>query len=154
MLRKMTTPFDSPSVRYRMSSENAFNMMQKRVDYSRERDENALLQEILACQEWSGGFVIDVDIAEILGFDMEEITAKAAEIQNAGQADSFRLLSTAILLQVLRLRFSDDRDQWEGVTRKTQDWMDEIVKKNNPMSNGLPIMEWAENYVKAITNRD
>jgi len=147
-LEKMRVSSNSVSAMYDMSYSPDRMLRQSRVDYSSKRDENAVLREILTCQEWSGGLALDAGLAALLGLNLEEIEEKAAEIQNVGSEDPWLVISSAILLNVLEICFGGERDQWVGVTRKTSDWMRYVIAVENPLLDGMPIMAWAEHYVR------
>jgi len=144
---KMQVSINSVSAMYDMSYRPDLMLRQSRVDYSSKRDENAVLREILACQEWSGGLSLDTRLATLLALNLEEIEEKAAEIQNVGTEDPWLVISSAILLNVLEICFGGERDQWVLVARKTSDWMRYVTAVENPLLDGMPIMVWAEHYV-------
>ena len=61
--------------------------------------------------------------------------------------DKFLLLSTAIPLKVLEIRFNSGKAIWEGVTGKSKNWLDDVLKECKPTIYGENVMPWVENYV-------
>jgi len=72
----------------------------------------------------------------------------ASDIEVDIIADRFLLLSTAIILQILEIRFSSERRTWAGIIRKSKDWMMEVIHEAKPRIHGKDLVTWAEGFVQ------
>jgi len=79
--------------------------------------------------------------------DLPELMKVATDMMVEVSVDKFLLLSTAILLKVLEIRFNSGKAIWEGVTEKSKNWLDDALKECKPTIYGENIMSWVEKYV-------
>jgi Ca-activated chloride channel family protein len=110
------------------------------------KDDLDLVLLILSRQKAGGGIEMDMDVSKALGLDLDEIKKTADLIKGSLRVDRFLLLSTALLLSVLELRFASERSTWEGAVKKSRDWLDGIMKRGKPKVLGVPLTEWARAY--------
>ncbi len=115
--------------------------------------ENVLI-EILSCQMPGGGFEINIGLGNLLNINTQEIE-RLAQLVGLRQSDmdltgKIRLVSTALLLEILKVNFKDRSDSWESIVEKSQDWLSDIVKKSNPSVEGKPLMDFIKDYVEKI----
>ena len=67
--------------------------------------------------------------------------------------DRFLLLSTAVLLRILEVYFSDQRQSWEGVVMKSRKWLMERTSDAKPTLEDQALLAWVEDAVKNKTLR-
>ncbi|SPD74799.1 hypothetical protein PITCH_A350008 [uncultured Desulfobacterium sp.] len=63
------------------------------------------------------------------------------------KVDRFLLLSTAILLKILEIHFSAERQTWAGPIRKSKNWLTDVIHEGKPSIYGKDLMAWAEKFV-------
>ena len=73
-------------------------------------------------------------------------------MEGVPNADRFLLLSTALLLKVLEIRFAAERSTWEGVTQKSRDWLAAAVDGTEPAVAGTALTAWAAAFVEEQVN--
>jgi hypothetical protein len=103
---------------------------------------------ILSRQKAGGGIEMDIEVSNALGFGLMGIKQVAYLIEVSCRVDRFLLLSTAILLSVLELRFASERNTWEGAVMKSRDWLHGIIKRGEPKVLEVPLTEWARVYAE------
>jgi len=59
------------------------------------------------------------------------------------------ILVTAIVMVILETRFGQRRDEWDGIVSKSRQWLDDRMAEYRPMLEGIPLMDWTHNFVKA-----
>ena len=111
------------------------------------REREDVLLAILSLQRAEGGMELDDLVAGSLGVSLKEIKTAAKQVRAGVKVDQFLLISTAIVLEVLRLNFPVERPVWEGVVRKSADWLADIVKRGEPTVQGEALKDWARRYV-------
>jgi len=111
-------------------------------------DETDVMMSILSLQKAEGGLELDKNAKTILGIDVAEIKRISEDIETDQDVDTFLLLSTAILLRVLEIKFAFQRDAWESVVPKSQMWLKSAIKKSKPKLNGKDLLIWVEEYVR------
>jgi hypothetical protein len=89
-----------------------------------------------------------MEVSKALSLDLGEIKKTADLIKGSLHVNRFLLLSTALLLSVLELRFASERNTWEGAVKKSRDWLDGIMKRGKPKVLGVPLTEWARAYAE------
>jgi len=111
--------------------------------------ETDIVVHLLTLQRPAGGFVIDKYIAK-RGFSItiKELKDLSNTIITENATDKFVLLSTAIVLTILRKNFVHKKDIWEGVVEKSIKWLDGEIKKNKPRLKNISLMEWVEEFVE------
>jgi hypothetical protein len=109
-----------------------------------------MLLSILSCQKADGGFELDEEVCELIGIELGEIKsiAKEMEVGVIRALDKFAILSTAILLEVLEIHFSNTRDNWWSVTKKTLDWFNNITTAYSPRIHKKEVRVWAKDFVE------
>ena len=63
-------------------------------------------------------------------------------------ADSFILLSTAIVLRLIEERFADLRDTWGAVVAKSEKWLESVLDTTQPMIEGDGFTEWVSEFLR------
>ena len=66
------------------------------------------------------------------------------------KADMLTLLSTAIILQLLKKYYSDREDEWKDLVKKTQRWFDDEISRTEPRIDGIRLEDWAFQFVKTL----
>jgi len=87
-----------------------------------------------------------MDVSKALGLNIEEIKKTADLIKGSIRVDRFLLLSTALLLSVLELRFASERNTWEGAVKKSRDWLKANLRSGEPKIFEMPLSEWVRAY--------
>ena len=100
---------------------------------------------ILSLQKAHGGIEIDDKAASILGFDLGLMNQMAEEIVIT---DKYILFSTAVVLVALEKLFTAQRQIWEPIIQKSKEWLEEIIKKDNPQIKGKNLIDWVDEWVK------
>jgi len=108
------------------------------------------LLDILSQQKLGGGFNINKRICEILQISDSKLRSIADGMQVKNGADRLEILTTAIILAFLELKFADRRDEWEAVVSKSRSLLNVQVENPNPMVDGNPLDSWAERFAKEI----
>jgi Ca-activated chloride channel family protein len=124
------------------------------VDYEAEDLYKPLVSEpegvvfmLLKTQRVSGGFLLDELTAAQLGLNYTEMEKIAGTIITSGKVDQLLLLSTAVILHVLETRYAESRSMWEGVVKKSRDWLERQIEKNHPVIEGQPLRDWVVEYL-------
>jgi len=69
------------------------------------------------------------------------------ELEEGGRS---ALLSTAIILQVLKRYFADRQSMWEILVEKTEKWFQGEVSREEPRIEGIPLVDWASQFTKTL----
>ncbi|MFZ7110434.1 MAG: VIT and vWA domain-containing protein [Desulfatiglandales bacterium] len=111
---------------------------------------------ILSLQKAEGGMELDEEVSQNLGLDHDQIAKIALEIEVDTEVDRFLLVSTAIVIQTLEIRFASERETWAGVIRKSRDWITRVLEEGKPRIHGGDLMTWAEEFVRdnVLTEQD
>ncbi|MBM3120072.1 MAG: VWA domain-containing protein [Chloroflexi bacterium] len=107
-----------------------------------------LLLSILALQRGEGGFELDRAAVKVIGLSYANLEECAAKIVGQGKTDNWVLLSTVIVLYVLKKEFSDMRAMWYGVIQKSQKWYEAEASRVKPSIDGIDLLEWASHYIE------
>lgn len=114
-----------------------------------------ILLTILSSQRPGAGFDPSGEIAALLGFSFDEIRYAAdamtvrVYLRDQGRfEDPYLLLSTAVILVVLKRFFAEDRKVWEGVVGKSGNWLYDFVGRYRPKIGDVDLMPWAEDFVR------
>ncbi|MBM3173647.1 MAG: VWA domain-containing protein [Chloroflexi bacterium] len=107
-----------------------------------------LLLSILALQRGEGGFELDRAAVKVIGLSYANLEECAAKIVGQGKTDNWVLLSTVIVLYVLKKEFSDMRAMWYGVVQKSQKWYEAEASRVKPSIDGIDLLEWASHYIE------
>ncbi|MBI4850078.1 MAG: VWA domain-containing protein [Nitrospirae bacterium] len=113
-------------------------------------NKDAVLVMLLSVQKTEGGFIIDDDIAVIINTTIKDLKSITKSIKVKGKPDKFKLLSTAIVLAFLMKEFTDEKDMWEEVVKKSELWLQNEIQRTQPTIDGMPMEEWVERYVEKI----
>jgi len=114
----------------------------------RKSQKTDLLMDILSLQRVQGGLGLSDQVARLIGIDLGEIRKLASSMELSNSGEKFLILSTAILLQVLRVHFLSEEDSWRKVIRKSEEWLSKIVQDGNPKMEGRDLMDWVEEFVR------
>jgi Ca-activated chloride channel family protein len=147
-----------PAVREEMSSlpfiEDAqvFNYpaLARRVQSSKTPQKTDLLMDILSLQSAQGGLPMNERVAKQIGYDLKKIQELASAMELEIPEDKFLVLSTAILLQVLRAHFLPEEISWKRVIQKSEAWFQKVLKSGRPRLEGRELSAWAEEFVRKI----
>lgn len=111
---------------------------------------------ILERQRFEGGFLIDEGLAKVLGLDLTELRNLASMLTLSFYADKFAMLSTVLLLTILKKTYFDRESEWSGIVSKSTMWLANNIKRTEATIQGETLDSWAEDYVDqlpAIGNR-
>jgi hypothetical protein len=106
------------------------------------------MMSILSLQKAEGGLELDEKAKPIFGIDVGEIRRISEEIETGEDIDKFLLLSTAILLRILEIKFAFQRDAWESVVEKSKLWLKSTIKESRPKLYRKDLIIWVEEYVR------
>ena len=126
----------------------AFSPSDKKFIISNDREE--LLLEILSLQKPSGGFEISEEILKLLGIDYNNLKVTAKKITDSSfdnKFATFQFLYSAVILEILKSKFSDKKDSWEAITGKTENWLNEQKINYKPLIDNQEISEFIKKYV-------
>lgn len=87
------------------------------------------------------------EVAGILGINFSDIKEKAKIITVKDTIDKFMLLSTAIILELLKKRFDHMKDSWTAVVLKSEKWLEKGMERTKPHIKGISLNKWVEDYV-------
>jgi Ca-activated chloride channel family protein len=126
-----------------------FSCVDRSADLTMIQRDLDLVLSILAHQKPRGGIEMDEKVAKALRFDMASLRSAAEKIEiGKSKVDRFLLLSTAVLLQVLEVRFRDTKELWADMIVKSVKWLERIAKTSSPTIHGRPLTDWARDFVK------
>jgi Ca-activated chloride channel family protein len=96
-----------------------------------------ILTEIFSLQDVDGSFEIGAKMAKMLGIKVGELRTAAKRIKadskkGDAKADRFRLLSTAVVLNVLAVHFPAEMANYRGLIKKSTQWLREIIDAAAP----------------------
>jgi len=106
-----------------------------------------ILLMVLSLQRAAGGFMITKDVASILGIDFSDIKERSEIITVEETIDRFILLSTAIIMMLLKKKFDHMKDSWITVVQKSEKWLAREMERTKPHIKGVSLDEWADDYV-------
>jgi len=106
-----------------------------------------ILLMILSLQQAAGGFMITRDAASILGIVFSDIKERSEIITVEETIDRFILLSTAIIMMLLKKKFDHMKDSWITVVQKSEKWLAREMERTKPHIKGVSLDEWADDYV-------
>ncbi len=106
-----------------------------------------ILLMVLSLQRAAGGFMITKDAASILGIDFSDIKKRSKTITVEETIDRFVLLSTAIILMLLKKKFDHMKDSWIAVVQKSEKWLEREIERTKPHIKGVSLDEWVDDYV-------
>lgn len=107
-----------------------------------------LLLDILSLQRAGGGFDIDSSVEDLLRISRSELQDIANDMYMKHHLDRIGILVTAIILCILELKYWDRRDEWEGVVRKSRNWLYEQIARVRPTIDHEPLDDWVNKFVK------
>lgn len=119
--------------------------MRNMLSYIRKSDP---LLDILSQQRLGGGFNMNRRIGDILQISDSKLRSIADDMQGKNKVDRLEILTTAIILAFLELKFGDRRDEWEVVVSKSQRELEDQIKNVNPTIDGKPLLEWVKKFMK------
>jgi len=143
MMDSFNTNRSDPYLRAKTVSVN-----NKKVILVKDREE--LLLEILSLQKPSGGFEISEEILKLLGIDYNNLKETAKKITDSSfdnKFATFQFLYSAVILEILKSKFSDKKDSWEAITGKTENWLNEQNINYKPLMGNQEIPEFVKKYV-------
>jgi len=126
------------------------------VQYSIERvpaAEQDVLMSILSLQKAEGGFEIDRVVARRIGITIWELKKLSRKIKAIKKADMLTLLSTAIILQLLKQYYSGREDEWKDLVEKTGRWFKNEVSRTEPRIDEVPLEDWVAQFMKTLKFR-
>ena len=105
-----------------------------------------LLMNLLSLQCATGGFDLDSKTAKEIGFSFSTLEQIAGN--SPGDPDqNLRILSTAVILEILEVHFQSERFTWFGLVKKSKKWLSEILKSNPLRVEGEDVVKWAGKFV-------
>ncbi len=63
------------------------------------------------------------------------------------------LLSTAIILQLLKKYYSDREDEWKDLVEKTGRWFKNEVSRTEPRIDGVRLEDWAAQFIRTQNSK-
>ena len=109
-----------------------------------------ILLMVLSLQRAAGGFMITRDAASILGIDFSDIKKRSETITVEETIDRFVLLSTAIILMLLKKKFDHMKDSWSAVVQKSEKWLEREIERTRPHINGIGLEKWVNKYIENL----
>jgi Ca-activated chloride channel family protein len=106
------------------------------------------LLDILSQQRLGGGFNMNKRIYDILQISDSKLYSVADDMQVKNGTDRLEILTTAIILAFLELKFGDRKNEWEAVVLKSRSYLEDQIKKFSPTIDGEPLQVWAARFVQ------
>jgi tetratricopeptide (TPR) repeat protein len=106
------------------------------------------MHHLLTLKKAEGGFEIDEEASAMLNVTVSQLRDIAESISIKLEADRFDLLSTALILAILRETFSDQIDFWREAVSESENWLEAEIERVKPTIKGIPLLEWIEEYIK------
>jgi len=125
----------SPSITEHLSFDN-FYAKEEPKQRKKERQKTDLLMDVLSLQNVQGGLRMNGDMAKVFGFDLKKIQELASAMNLEIPEDKFLVVSTAILLQILRVYFLSEEFSWKRIIRKSEAWLQKVMKDGRPRIEG------------------
>ena len=94
--------------------------------------------------------MITRDAASILGIDFSDIKKRSKTITLEETIDRFVLLSTAIILMLLKKKFDHMKDSWSAVVQKSEKWLGREMERTKPHVKGVSLNRWVEEFVEKL----
>jgi Ca-activated chloride channel homolog len=132
---------NNPLAYFRKAAEGIHNLLSQ-------RKKSDPLLEILSQQKLGGGFNINKRICDILQISDSKLRSIADDIKMKKSVDRMEILTSAIILSFLELKFGDRKDEWEGVVSKSRIELEERIKDVNPTIDGEPLLDWVKKFIK------
>ena len=139
--RQVSEPYEDSEISFSIS-------IPKKRPQKKEAAKTDLLMDILSLQKMQGGLSLNERVAEKFGIDLKKIRNLASAMELEISEDKFLIISTAILLQILRVHFLAEELSWKRVVRKSEAWLQKILETGKPTIKNRELMDWVEEYVK------
>ena len=141
-----------PMANYKMSepSRRSFAPRDKRLVSGVPVPAEDVLIQILSLQRAEGGFEIDKELFRRMGITISELKKLSIRIGGIEKADMLTLLSTAIILQLLKRYYSDREDEWKDLVEKTEKWFKRELSRTEPRIDGISLEDWAVQFIKTL----
>ena len=109
------------------------------------------LISVINCQQRDGSMEIDKNVVWRFNIDPDEVQQMADDLECSADVDKLRLLSTAILLEILEQRFASEKESWETIAKFSQDWLGKVISTSFSTIYGANLQDWAKDYVEQIS---
>jgi Ca-activated chloride channel family protein len=109
-----------------------------------------LMLHLLSLQMPDGGFKVSSRLLQTLELTSEQYDKVVKSIQLNGEVDRGLLLTTALVIAILRNKFPTDSSIWNSVVRKSEKWLDDNMHKAQPIIVGRKLTTWADDYVSGL----
>jgi len=113
-----------------------------------------ILLSLLSIQQVDGGFIFNKKTAKKYNINLKRLIKFSKTIKTNLPVDHFKLLSTILVFEILKIHFSDDTDTWQAVTEKSRTWLDDLLDQEMPKIDDLDITSWAQKSVLNNVNQD
>ena len=110
------------------------------------------VMSILLLQEAKGGFGMSAHVASLLNTTVSELREIAKEMVVKGKSDRFKLLCTALVLALLRIRFAHNEGVWGEIIKKSEVWFKSEINRVDARLEGVSLTEWVESYFEKKGN--
>lgn len=87
----------------------------------------------------------DAHLVDDLKTMIQRLQGMSREISSAEVPDHLVLLSTVLVIILLREKMSSRRNEWEYVIKKSKDWLDRQLDERYPVIYGQKITDWVSN---------
>jgi Ca-activated chloride channel family protein len=154
-LKSLLTP--KRSRRLKLFAEDLEPSLYEKEPYSSKRLKKSslstpedLLINLLSLQRPEGGFIIKGNIVRELNTTVSELKKLSRTIKIKGRINRLVLLSTFIILAVLKKKFIDQKSDWDEIVKKSEKWLQKEIRRTQPTIQGISLEEWIYDYVDKL----
>lgn len=118
----------------------------------RQEDAESVVIDLLNLQKPDGGFEIDDNAAMYFDTTINILSgiANRIDVKRMNAAEKFLLLSTVLVLALLKNKYAAEKGLWQAAVEKSIEWLKDECKNMDIMIQGKSLEEWAEEYVKNL----
>ena len=141
-----------PADGYRLSEDSP--LFFNKESFEPPRTSEDILMQILSLQRAEGGFEINRDISQKIGITIGELKKLSKKIKAIKKTDMLILLSTAIILQLLKKYYSDREDEWKELVGKSELWFKSEISRTEPRIDGIRLEDWIAQFIRSQKFQD
>ena len=93
---------------------------------------------------------MDQEVAKRIGTSVAELKTISNRITVKADSDRFVLLSTAVILSILKKRFASMEADWKGVVKKSEKWFKDELRRTEPTIDGQLLADWVDLFTKQL----
>jgi len=132
--------FDKDRWYYKRSNPDATNNVNKNTD-------DDIIIEILSNQKKDGGIELTDKLAKLLYINISEVQEAAKKLNLNIRDKDFLVVSTAIILEYLKISYPDFQRDYGSVIKKSIDWLNDIIENVVTKIDDEELADWAKKFV-------